>query len=109
MAKSKSQTTGPCLKAGRVLVDPKSCPTLHRSLTRGLALPNDWSKVVELRAQGMDDSADRKARKLMGIQSEPMSEETKVKLREYAEAHKDEIVERRRVKARIRQAVCARR
>jgi len=108
MAKLKTATTDRCVKAGQVQVDPKTCPTLHRSLVAGLTLLNGWQEVVELRAQGKDDSADRLARKLMGVQSEPMSEETKAKLREYAEAHKDEITERRRTKARIQQAVIAR-
>ena len=106
--KSCVSTSTRCVRGGVVAVDPKKCPTLYRSLMKGLALSNGWQEVVILRAAGKDDSADRVARKLMGVESKTMSEETKAKLREYAETHKDEITERRRAKARIR-AVHARR
>lgn len=100
MKKATTETRTPLIANGVVMVDPKRCPILHRCLTKMLAEGGrrQWAKVVELRASGDLDAADKVARKAMGVQSEPMSEETKEKLRAYNEAHADEIKERARLK-----------
>lgn len=54
-----------------------------------------WTKVAELRRAGDGDAADRLARRAMGIKSEPMSEETKEKLRLWKEEHAAEIQARK--------------
>jgi hypothetical protein len=87
-------------------VDPKKSPTLARCLARGRAVEDkEWSRVVEFRRQGKDDSADRLAKKLLGVQGPPMTEETKAKLRRYSEEHKEEIEARRKARAALRKAV----
>jgi CHASE3 domain sensor protein len=78
-------------------VDPVKCPRLHAALRREVeARQGGWAKVAELRRAGDLDAADRLVRRLLGVQGAPMSEETKEKLREYTEAHKDEIRDRRK-------------
>lgn len=96
--KHKIETRGPLIVKGVVAVDLKRCPALHRMLTRMVERQSDWAKVVELRALGDLDAADRIAKRAMGIVPEPMSEEAKEKLREYNETHKDEIKERAKLK-----------
>lgn len=94
-----TETRTPLIVNGAVMVDPKRCPILHRCLTLMLERGRgQWAKVVELRASGEMDAADRAARKAMGIVPEPMSEEAKEKLREYNETHKEEIRERAKFK-----------
>lgn len=109
--KHKIEARGPLVVKGVVAVDPERCPALHRMLTRMVGRQSDWAKVVELRAKGELDAADRIARRAMGIASEPMSEETKQKLREYNETHREEIKERaklkRTIKSRTRQIMVA--
>ncbi len=61
-----------------------------------------WRKVAELRRAGDSDAAERLARRAMGIKSEPMSEETKEKLRAWKEAHADEIAERHALELQTR-------
>lgn len=103
----KTGTVGPLVVKGTPAVDPARCPTLHRVLTRMLERmreQGDWAQVVELRAKGELDAADRVARRAMGIVPEPMSEEAKEKLREYREAHAEEIKDR----AKLKRAVQAR-
>lgn len=97
-------TTGPLLnKDGTVAVDAARFPSLHRALSR---ISNEqregWTRVAAMRRAGDLDSADRLARKLLGVQGPPMSEETKAKLREYNETHKEEIQERRRQESEVR-------
>lgn len=58
-----------------------------------------WREVAELRRKGDSDAADRAARKAMGIKGEPMSEETKEKLRAWKEAHAQEIADRKALEA----------
>ena len=58
-----------------------------------------WRKVAELRRAGDGDAADRLARRAMGIKSEPMSEETKEKLRLWKEEHAEEIRAARELEA----------
>lgn len=112
--KHKIETTGPLITRGAVAVDPKRCPTLHRALSRMIECQRaegDWARVVELRANGEFDAADRIARRAMGVKSEPMSEEAKEKLREYRETHAEEIKARakqkRAIKARTRAIMVA--
>lgn len=102
---------------GEVLVDPKRCPALHRAMTRAGERVRKaraaWQRVVDARREGHDETADRIAAKLMGIQGPPMSEEKKQELRAYYEAHKEEIAARRRAKAaakkRMKEVLKARR
>ncbi len=61
-----------------------------------------WSRVVQLRAEGREESAARVARRLMGIKGPEMDEETKSKLRAWREEHKDEIRERARGRRALR-------
>ena len=97
--KAVIETRTPLVVNNVVMVDPKRCPILHRCLTLMLERSRGpWAKVVELRASNQNDAADRLARKAMGVQGEPMSEEAKEKLRAYAEEHKDEIKERAKLK-----------
>lgn len=99
--------TGPLLyKNGMVRVDPTKYPHLHAALERGMAdyreKRAEWARVAELRRAGQVDSADRLARKLLGVQGPPMSEAKKAELRAYNEAHKDERAEKRRLAAEVR-------
>ncbi len=67
---------------------------------RGLACSRGgWDVVVDLRAAGDLEGAERAARKAMGIHGEPMSEETKEKLRKYQIEHAEEIKARAAIKA----------
>lgn len=93
-------------------IDPVKCPHLYAAVKRMEERQQGgsregWARVVELRAAGVQDAADRLVRKLLGIQGPPMSEETKEKLREYNEAHKDEIKARRVQEREIRQRTIA--
>jgi len=109
--KHKIETRGPLIVKGAVAVDLNRCPALHRMLTRMVGRQSDWATVVELRAKGELDAADRVAKRAMGIMPEPMSEEAKRKLREYNEIHKDEIKARAKLKrvarARTREIMVA--
>jgi hypothetical protein len=101
-AAQKTETRGPLLKKdGTVAVDPLRCPTLYRVLTQMVEREDGqgaWAKVVELRAKGELDAAERAAKRAMGIKGEPMDEETKAKLRVYEAEHKEEIAARRRTR-----------
>jgi len=89
-------------------VDPVKCPRLHAALLRMEARDREgWSRVAELRRSGEDGSASRLVRRLLGIRGEPMSEETKEKLRQYNEEHADEIRERKEQEREIRQRTIA--
>lgn len=90
---------------GTIAVNKRRFPTLYRCLERGLKRNLEgWARVVELRLAGKHDSADRVAKKLLGVQGPPMSEEVKEKLRRYNAEHADEIKTRRRTQAAIRKA-----
>lgn len=56
-----------------------------------------WQEVVNLRLAGEYEAADRKTRKLLGVNT-PMTEEDKQKLKEYYEEHKEEIKIRAKAK-----------
>ena len=96
---------------GRVLVDPVKYPALHRTLEAGVRRLREgraeWARVAELRAAGDADAADRLARKLLGVQGPPMTEEKKAELREWREAHKEEIAERAKQKRLLRRRTMA--
>lgn len=84
-------------------VDPKKCPSLHAALLRAEAREQDgWVRVAELRRRGEDGAASRLVRKLLGIKGEPMSEETKEKLRQYNEEHAEEIKARKEQEKEVR-------
>lgn len=107
MAKAKV-TMGRLLnRDGTVAVDPRRCPALAQSLERGLHWRREWARVVELRAKGRGEAADRLARRLMGVKGSPMDEETKRKLREYGRTHRDEIREKQRRKRLMRRIMAA--
>lgn len=101
---------GPCLsKEGRVLVSSRKYPTLHRSLEAGAAKVRaereKWAHVVDLRRRGMRATAERVAKRLLGIKGPPMSEEKKAELRRWKEEHREEIQERRQQKAAFKKRV----
>ena len=110
---STKDTIGPLFnKDGTVAVDPACCPVLHRVLTRMVERQKEeqqggWARVVELRAAGEADAADRLVRKLLGVQGPPMTEEKKAELRAYAEAHKEEIQQRKKQKREVRRRTVA--
>lgn len=97
---------------GSVAVDATKYPSLYRALERSRVAHQEmgragWARVVELRRAGQDDAASRLVRKLLGVQGEPMSDETKEKLRIYNEEHKDEIRERRQQQVAVRRRTIA--
>lgn len=89
-------------------VDPVKCPRLYAALQRTRDAARDgWMKVSELRKAGDTDAASRLVRKLLGVQSPPMTEEKKAELKAYNEAHKDEIKDRRRQEREVRRRTMA--
>lgn len=64
-----------------------------------------WQEVINLRLEGQLEAAAKKARKLMGIKSEPMAEETKEQLRKHYEEHKEEIEERKKMERKIQKSI----
>lgn len=96
-------TTGPLVaRDGAVLVDAGRCPALHRALRRDAERRRlereEWARVCEMRRAGDLDAADKLARKILGVQGPPMTEEVKAKLRAHNEAHREEIRERARLR-----------
>jgi hypothetical protein len=89
-------------RGGVNLVSPTRYRHLHAALERGLRIAQAerarWGRVVSLRAGGVDGQAERLARKLLGVQGPPMTQETRAKLREYAKAHREDIAARNRQK-----------
>lgn len=57
-----------------------------------------WYKVIEARKAGEEILATRLIRKALGIKRKPMSEETKAKLKQHNEEHKEEIKTRQKLK-----------
>jgi predicted metal-binding protein len=91
-------------------IDPVKCPHLYRAIKRMEERNGSleaWARVVALRTAGQQDAAERLVRKLLGVQGPPMSEETKEKLRQYNEAHKEEIKTRRERDREIRKRTIA--
>jgi hypothetical protein len=91
-------------------IDPVKCPRLHAAIKRTEERGGSregWARVVAFRAAGDQDAADRLVRKLLGVQGPPMSEETKAKLREYNEAHREEIKARRAQEREVRERTLA--
>jgi len=89
-------------------IDPVKCPTLFRKAQEMQGRRGEgWGRVVALRAAGEQDAAERLVRKLLGVQGPPMSEETKEKLREYNETHKEEIKARREQEREVRRRTLA--
>lgn len=68
------------------------CPTM-----------SDWGRVMKLRQNGEIESAERLARRLLGVKGEPMDDETKEKLRQWKEEHAEEIKARSEVKRQARE------
>ena len=65
-----------------------------------------WKSVVVFKAIGQDGKARRLRKKILGV-SKPMSDEAKLKLKAWNEAHKDEIRERAKLRRRFRKAAMA--
>lgn len=59
-----------------------------------------WTKVYELKREFKFDSAARVVRQIFGI-AEPMTDEAKAKLKQYRIDHKEEIAEKRKLKALV--------
>lgn len=57
-----------------------------------------WQRVIDAKKEGNFESAARIARKAMGVEGPEMSEETKEKLRQYREEHKEEISAKEKLK-----------
>ncbi len=91
---------------GQVLVSQQTFPHLHRALETGLKGYRkdraDWERVAQLRQAGKTETAYRIARRLLGVQGEPMSEEDKGRLRQYGIDNADAIRERRIQKQRLK-------
>lgn len=66
------------------------------------SVKEDWIRVAELKRQGKGESADRLARRLLGVKGEPMDEDTKEKLRRWKEEHAQEIKDREELKRNAR-------
>lgn len=83
-------------------VDQKKYPHLYAAIRRAEVryIDEGWAKVAEMRRKGEDPG--RLVRRLLGIKGEPMSEETKQKLRQYGEEHADEIKERKEHEKEVR-------
>lgn len=92
---------------GTCAVDGEKYPALRRSLDKSRPQRDGWAKVVELRRAHEEDAAGRLVRKLLGVQGPPMSEETKEKLREYNETHKEEIKARKTQEREVRERTLA--
>ena len=91
---------------GTINVLQAKCPALYRALVRSAAASAktrfQWERVMHLKREGHSDQGDRLAKRLLGVKGEPMSEETKEKLRQYQEEHKGEIKVRQEVKRDVR-------
>lgn len=109
--KKKAEDTGPLFnKDGSVAVDPQKYPTLHARLEASRAKVREkWERVQELRRQGLDGSAERLTKKLLGVKSRkgPMTEEKKEYLANWKEEHKEEIKQRKQTEREIRQRTLA--
>lgn len=73
----------------------------------GCAAREDWARVTLLKRQGKSDSADRLARRLLGVKGEPMDLETKERLRRWKEDHAEEIKARNEVERQARERLQA--
>lgn len=101
---------GPLVNAdGTIAVSKRKFPSLYRCLERSMPLISkerlQWQRVIELRREGKDESANRLARKLLGITGPEMTEETKAKLKAYNEANKEKIAARRAAQRALRRAI----
>jgi hypothetical protein len=83
-------------------VDQKKYPHLHAAIRRAEVryVDEGWARVVEMRRKGQDPG--RLVRRLLGVKGEPMSEETKEKLRQYNEEHAEEIKARKEQEKEVR-------
>lgn len=109
--KKKTETVGPLFnKDGTVAVDPVTCPRLHAALERCRTRSRQqWDRVQELRRQGLDGSAERLTKKLLGVKSKkpPMTAEKKAELAVWKREHADEIKQRKQTEREIRQRTLA--
>ena len=109
--KKKSEDTGPLFnKDGSVAVDETKYPHLHAALERSRAkVRAKWERVQELRRAGLDGSAERLAKRLLGVKSKkpPMTAEKKAELAEWKAEHKEEIKQRKQTEREIRQRTLA--
>lgn len=109
--KEKPADTGPLFnKDGSVAVDPVKYPTLHARLEASRAkVRQKWERVQELRRAGLDGSAERLAKRLLGVKSKkgPMTEEKKEYLAQWKAEHAEEIKQRKQTEKEIRQRTLA--
>jgi hypothetical protein len=107
----KTEDTGPLFnKDGTVAVDPVKCPRLYAALERSrVQYREKWERVLELRRQGLDESAERLTKKLLGVKSKkpPMSAEKKAELADWKREHKDEIKARKQQARDVRRRTLA--
>lgn len=85
-------------------VDPVKCPRLYAKLVQQEERADaDWKRVAELKNKGLDGSAKRLVKKILGVKKgPPMSAETKETLRRHNEEHAEEIKERKQQEREIR-------
>lgn len=86
------------MKCGQCGVGQESVGLLLGHWNTDCGIRGSWKEVMEARREGDLDRAERLARKAMGIQGPEMSEETKEKLRQYRELHKEEIAAKEKLK-----------
>jgi hypothetical protein len=71
-----------------------------------------WARVIEHREAGRPETADRVAKRLLGVKSDPMSEDRREYLEQYRKDHAEEIKARakatRAARKRLRQIMKAR-
>ena len=79
-------------KVGELLDHSKTCRS------------GDWAKVVEARRAGNIDTADRIARRAMGVKAPPMSDADRERLKQYQAEHGPEIAATLRANRKIRKA-----
>jgi hypothetical protein len=61
-------------------------------------IKEEWARVMDLRREGHDETANRVARRLLGVKGDPMNEETKEKLRRWKEEHAEDIKAKQELK-----------
>ncbi|MGH8898800.1 MAG: hypothetical protein ACRDZ4_17705 [Egibacteraceae bacterium] len=109
---SRLEDRGPLVGPGLAnLVDAQRYPALHATVERRLESAREergqWQRIAELRREGQVEAAERLARKLLGIQGPPMTEEKKEELRAWKEAHKEEIRQRKEQQRSVRERTLA--
>lgn len=109
--KTKAEDTGPLFnKNGTVAVDATKYPRLHAALERSRTkIRAQWERVQELRRKGLDGTAERLVKKLLGVKPKhgPMTAEKKAELAKWKREHAEEIKQRKQTEREIRQRTLA--